>query len=129
MNPKYLESMPEDELEAYAAALGFSARAAKGRKAKAALIERRRERGVDVECLGVALRIPVKAAHDRRFQSLISKDGRTGDDVEEAFRLLLGEEQFALLHEAATDEDGTVDDDALAFAYNRVLGSEELKNY
>ena len=129
MNPRYLANMSEDELEAYANELGFTTRAAAGREAKAALIERRRERGVDVDAIGVSLHLTVKAAHDRRFQELISKRDRDGRDVEDAFRLLLGDEQFGELQQAATDEDGTVDEDALAYAYNRILSCEELKNF
>lgn len=128
MNPEYLKRMGADELDAYAEALGFSARAAKTADAKRALIERRRERGVDVTALGVELHIPMKAAHDLRVTRLIESPTRTDADVEEAFRILLGSEQMDELAAAATDEDGTIDAVALAMAYNSVLTSEELKN-
>lgn len=128
MNPEYLKRMGADELDAYADALGFSARAAKTADAKRALIERRRSRGVDVAALGMTLHVSAKAAHDLRVLRLIEKPDRTESDVEEAFRILLGDEQMAALEAAATDEDGTIDEVALAMAYNRVLTSEELKN-
>ena len=43
--------------------------------------------------------------------------------------LLLGEEQKAELYAACTDEDGTVDVDALALAYVKIFTSDELKNF
>ena len=73
--------------------------------------------------------MPVRAAHDLRFTQLINKPDRTDDETEAAMAMLLGEEQMGALREAATEDDGTVDQDALAFAYMRVLSSDELKNF
>lgn len=84
---------------------------------------------MDVSVLGVDLRVPVRAAHDLRFTQLVSKPDRTDDDIETAMTMLLGEEQMGALREAATEDDGTVDQDALAFAYARILSSDELKNF
>ena len=84
---------------------------------------------MDVSALGVDLRVPVRAAHDLRFTQLINKPDRTDDETEAAMTMLLGEEQMGALREAATEDDGTVDQDALAFAYMRVLSSDELKNF
>ena len=122
MRTEALNAMTDEELEQYARTLGFTTKAAKSHDAKVRLIAKRRERGVD-------LRLPVRAAHDLRFTQLISKPDRTDDDIEAAMAMLLGEEQMGALREAATEDDGTVDQDALAFAYARILSSDELKNF
>lgn len=129
MRTEALNAMTDEELEQYARTLGFTTKAAKSHDAKVRLIAKRRERGVDVSALGVDLRVPVRAAHDLRFTQLINKPDRTDDETEAAMAMLLGEEQMGALREAATEEDGTVDQDALAFAYMRVLSSDELKNF
>lgn len=129
MRTEALNAMTDEELEQYARTLGFTTKAAKSHDAKVRLIAKRRERGVDVSALGVDLRLPVRAAHDLRFTRLISKPDRTDDDIEAAMAMLLGEEQMGALREATTEDDGTVDQDALAFAYARIISSDELKNF
>ena len=128
LNPKYLKLMGEEELDRYANAIGISTAAAKTAAQKVALIEKERTRSVTVEALGVVLELPAKRVRDQRFSDLMNKDGRTDDDLKEAFALLLGESQYAQLVEAATDEDGTVDAIALGFALNSILTSDALKN-
>lgn len=128
VNPKYLKLMGEEELDRYANAIGISTAAAKTAAQKVALIEKERTRSVTVEALGVVLELPAKRVRDQRFSDLMNKDGRTDDDLKEAFALLLGESQYAQLVEAATDEDGTVDAIALGFALNSILTSDALKN-
>lgn len=128
VNPKYLKLMGEEELDRYANAIGISTAAAKTAAQKVTLIEKARERSVTVEALGVVLELPAKRVRDQRFSDLMNKDGRTDDDLKEAFALLLGESQYAQLVEAATDEDGTVDAIALGFALNSILTSDALKN-
>ena len=115
MRTEALNAMTDEELEQYARTLGFTTKAAKSHDAKVRLIAKRRERGVDVSVLGVT--------------QLVSKPDRTDDDIETAMTMLLGEEQMGALREAATEDDGTVDQDALAFAYARILSSDELKNF
>ena len=129
MRTEALNAMTDEELEQYARTLGFTTKAAKSHDAKVRLLAKRRERGVDVSALGVDLRVPVRAAHDLRFTQLINKPDRTDDETEAAMTMLLGEEQMGALREAATEDDGTVDQDALAFAYMRVLSSDELKHF
>ena len=129
MRTEALNAMTDEELEQYARTLGFTTKAAKSHDAKVRLIAKRRERGVDVSALGVDLRVPVRAAHDLRFTQLINKPDRTDDETEAAMTMQLGEEQMGALREAATEDDGTVDQDALAFAYMRVLSSDELKHF
>ena len=129
MRTEALYAMTDEELEQYARTLGFTTKAAKSHDAKVRLIAKRRERGVDVSVLGVDLRLPVRTAHDLRFTQLINTPDRTDDDLEAAMAMLLGEEQMGALREAATEDDGTVDQDALAFAYARILSSDELKNF
>ena len=79
--------------------------------------------------LGIAMSIPAKRAHDRRFIDAMNKEDRTTEELDGAFRSLLGDEQYASLMEAVTEDDGTQDDDALGYAYNKLLYSAELKNF
>lgn len=42
---------------------------------------------------------------------------------------MLGDEQMTELERACTDEDGTVDIDAMALAVAKIITSQELKNF
>ena len=128
MNKDYLAMMDEGELEAYAKVLGFTTAAAQTAADKAKLIEQKRGRCAELTVLGIAMSIPVKRAHDRRFIDAMNKEDRTTEELDGAFRFLLGDEQYASLMEAVTEDDGTQDDDALGYAYNKLLYSAELKN-
>ena len=85
--------------------------------------------GAVLTVLGIAMSIPVKRAHDRRFIDAMNKEDRTTEELDGAFCFLLGDEQYASLMEAVTEDDGTQDDDALGYAYNKLLYSAELKNF
>ena len=129
MNKDYLAMMDEGELEAYAKVLGFTTAAAQTAADKAKLIEKKRARCAELTVLGIAMSIPVKRAHDRRFIDVMNKEDRTTEELDGAFRFLLGDEQYASLMDAVTEDDGTKDDDALGYAYNKLLYSAELKNF
>lgn len=128
MNREALERMGADELDAYAKALGVSLRGAKDPAQKRRAIETRRERRASMTVLGVDVEIPIKRAHDKRVSDLLSGT-RTDDDMERAFRLLVGDEQFAAIEAACTEDDGLVDVEAFAYAVAAVLGNADLKNF
>lgn len=117
------------ELDEYASALGVDTTKLRGQKAKLRLIEERRERVATIPVLGLDLRVPVKRLHDKRLTDRIRKPRHTDEETEEIMRDLLGQEQFDSVVERCTDEDGTVDVDAMALAYVKVLTSGELKNF
>lgn len=127
MRAENMALMDADELDDYARILGFSAKAARTPEEKAALIERKRGRTAVVEALGIEFEIQVKRARDKRVADAVA----AGDDEScvLALSILLGDEQYAELLDACTDEDGTVDVDALGLAYARIVTSEELKNF
>lgn len=129
MNIENMRKMGSEELEAYAKSLGFTLAAADGVEAKVSLIEKRRSRSVSLSVLGVPLEVEVRRAHDSRFFDVINDPARTRADLMGAFKRLLGDGQWAELVAACTDSDGTVDEDALAFAMDRLLSCEELKNF
>ena len=129
MNPEYLNRMSEAELDEYAKALGFTAKAAPDKSAKIDMITRRREKVVTVSALGIDFDIPVKRAHDKRVADLLTKPTRSDEEAEKAMQLLLGEEQFTELANACIEDDGTVDVEAMGYAYVRILTSDELKNF
>ncbi len=128
MNREAMERMSAGELDAYARVLGIDLRGAKGSQRKIEVITRRRERCAEIRVLGLDLEVPVRRAHDRRVNELLS-GGRTDADMVEALGLLLGEEQFEALEAACTEEDGVFDVEAFAFAAATVLGSPDLKNF
>lgn len=124
-----MQNMTAEELEGYAQAMGFTLKACSDKADKIALIQRRRERTVTVEALGLELSVSVKRYRSSKFGDLINKPGRTGTDLVEAFRGLLGDSQLDALMRACADEDGEVDEDALAYVFSTILRNEELKNY
>lgn len=129
MNAKYLDMMSTEELEDYAQILGFTTKAAKTKAAKVQLIETKRSESAEVEIFGAKFVIPKKRFHDKTISDLLVKPTRTDNDVVEAIRMLLGDEQYELIYEAVRDEDGTVDIDALIFVYLRLFSNEALKNF
>lgn len=129
MNPKYLEKMSASELNEYAKAIGIKKLVGKTRAEKIEYLEKRRHRSATIKVLGVTLNIPIKALHDRRVYEVLDSPTSTDNDCVETLKLVIGEEQFQELLAACTDEDGTVDSDALAYAYAVILHSPELKKY
>lgn len=109
--------------------LGFDVSGKKTVAQKVAAIEERREREAEIDALGLTLAIPVKRMHDKRATDLMGKRPMTDEDATELLALLLGETQMSALAERATDEDGTVDVDAMGLAMTRILASGELKNF
>lgn len=129
MNREQMLRMSPAELDAYARAMGFSVRGAKTAEQKAALIEERRGRTAELTVLGVPVSVPIKRMHDKRVTDLLSKEDRTDADTERMVRLVVGDEAWDALVAAATEEDGTVDNDALGYAIASIITSRDLKNY
>jgi len=129
MKPEILNKMSDAEINEYAASLGIELAPASNREDKVLLIESRRERSVTVTLLGIPFKVPIKAAYDQRIETLLTKRDRTDEDTFEAMRLMLGEAQTAVLVDACTDIDGTIDAAALGVAFVRLITSEELKNF
>lgn len=127
MNRENLERMGSEELERYANTMGFSVLSAKTDEQKRALIQSRRERTAEIDVMGLHLVIPMKRVADQRVVDAYEK--HTDESVADALRLLLGEEQFAELVSACTEEDGLVDSTALAYATVEILNSDALKNF
>lgn len=128
MNPEYLKKMSAEELEAYAKSMGFTTAAAPDIEDKVRIIEGKRNRAAHLTVLGVDLEIPIKRANDKRVNDVLTRGG-TRDELERAFRLLLGDAQYDELMAACVDEDGTVDEPAISYAYGALIESDELKNF
>lgn len=129
MNKEFLARMSASELDEYGKVLGIEMAPAKTIEEKIDLIERRRERHVSICALGLDLSIPIKRAHDKRVIDLMEKQDRTDDETYEVMQLFLGEAQFGQLLNACTDEDGTIDINALGLVFVKIITSEELKNF
>lgn len=129
MNSEQMRRMSAAELDAYAKTMGFSVRGAKTAEQKAALIEERRGRSVELTLLGVPVSVPVKRLRDKRVTDLLARADRTDEDTERMARLVVGDEAWDSLVAAATEDDGTVDNDALGYAVASILTSRELKNF
>ena len=129
MNSEQMRRMSAAELDAYAKTMGFSVRGAKTAEQKAALIEERRGRSVELTLLGVPVSVPVKRLRDKRVTDLLARADRTDEDTERMARLVVGDEAWDSLVAATTEDDGTVDNDALGYAVASILTSRELKNF
>lgn len=129
MRREILYSMGEDELDEYASTLGIDTRKAKGAKAKADLIEGKRERVAEVEAMGITVSIPIKRMHDKRITDKLNGKRLTDAQFDKLMMDLLGKEQYAAICEHVTDDDGTVDVDALGYILSKVVHSDELKNF
>lgn len=128
MNREYLLKMDAAGLDGYAKMLGISTRGAKTAEAKVRLIEERRGRTAEVNVLGVDVKIQVKRYHDRDFVERYNA-AETDEDYGALVLDLLGEEQWAEVERAATDEDGRVDQEALNWALVQLVTDRKLKNF
>lgn len=130
MKHEYLMEMSESELKDYARACKIDISGAKGHAAKVKLIEEARERTSEINVIGMTIVIPVKNLHDKRVSDALSKvDLADNASVEEAMRMIVGDEQFESIVERCTEDDGYVDLDALGTVFGTVLTSSQLKNF
>ena len=129
MNKDFMARMSAAELDEYGEVAGIATSPAKSAEEKARLIGSRRERAASIRVFGLDVEVPVKRARDKRVCDLLAKPNRTDAETEEAMRLMLGDEQMTELERACTDEDGTVDIDAMALAVAKIITSQELKNF
>ena len=129
MNRECMERMSASELDEYAKSCGIEVSHARDKKDKLRIISERRERVASVRALGIDFEIPVKRVHDKRLTDLLGKQDMTDEDMTEAMGMMLGREQFDELVAACTDDDGTVDVNAMGVAYVRIVTSSELKNF
>lgn len=128
MKKEYLLKMSDADLDGYMKFLGINSKSAKSQEAKIELIERRRAKVETIEVLGIPIEVSVKKLHDRRILDAYNA-AKTDADMEGVVRQIIGDEQMEVLAEAATDEDGTVDVDALGYAVATIITNKKLKNY
>lgn len=129
MNTDYMRKMSADELEAYAKQMGFTVAAGKTIEDKIAIIEAKRSREVDLTLLGVPVSVPIKRMYDKRVTDLLAKKNRTDDETMAMFRLIVGDEACDEVVAAATEDDGTVDNNALGYAIATLVTDKDLKNF
>ncbi len=123
-----MDALDDGELAAYASALGVRGAKRKGRDTLVADLSERRERVATVRVFGRSFAVPMRRVRDKRVSDLLATSPMTDEALMGAAELLLGEAQVEELVGLCTEDDGTVDSDALAVALNRVFTSEELKN-
>lgn len=129
MNSEYMERMSALELDEYAKSCGINIARFKDKHAKINAINERRERTATVRALGIDFEIPIKRVHDKRLSDLLNNPNASDEDMTRAMILLLGQEQFDELVSACTEDDGTVDVNAMGVAYVRIISSDNLKNF
>lgn len=129
MKRETLERMDERELDEYGKLLGVELAPCETLEEKLEMIERKRERAATVSALGIKFKIPMKRVHDKRISDIISSKNPSDEDMYTALELMLGGSQTKKLIDACTDDDGTVDSDALGLAFVKILTSDELKNF
>ncbi len=128
MKKEYLLKMSDEELAGYMKMLGISSKATKTREAKIELIERRRAKTETIDVLGIPIEVSVKKLRDRRVLDAYQA-ATTDAQMEAVARQIIGDEQMDALAVAATDEDGTVDVDALGYAIATILTNKKVKNF
>lgn len=128
MKAEYLSEMSVQELDDYAVVLGIDVTAAKTKAAKIKLISESRERVAEVSVLGTTFAIHIKRLHDKRITDKVNTC-KTDADYEKVAKMVLGDKQYARLVERVTDEDGTIDTDALGLAISTIFRSDKLKNF
>lgn len=129
MRKETLLSLTGGEIDAYAEVLGIDTTKLKAKAAKVEKIEKARQRAVDIDVLGMTLTVPIKKMHDKRITDRMNS-GRLDDRQLDALMAdLLGEEQLAKVYEHCTDEDGTIDVEAVALVYTTLVKADELKNF
>lgn len=129
MNKDYMARMSAAELDEYAKVLGVATSPAKTAIDKVKLIERCRGRKASIRVLSLDLEISIKRAHDKRVADLMAKPDLSDAETEEVMRMLLGDEQMGEVVRACTEDDGTIDIDAMGLVFAKVLTSKELKNF
>lgn len=128
MNPAYLKRMSGKELDAYARQLGIDTTKKKSLAAKMQAIEDDRERTAEVDVLGIQLSVRKSKIRDKRVTDVFNGGAMTDADIEAAMRLLVGDEGWDEVIVACTDEDGSVDVDAMTYATMRIIDADAVKN-
>ncbi len=128
MNPKYLDKMSAKELDSYGKCVGVDVRNLKTKEQKAEAIRAERERTVQVVALGIPFEVKKSAVRDKRVTDVFEDPRTAPDDVAKVMDTVLGNEQYAELVNACTDEDGSVDVDAMTYATVAIINSAQVKN-
>lgn len=128
MRKEILEQMSDAELVDYARTLGIKAGDVHKAKDKVSLIFNRWEREEEITVYGETFKVKAKTLKDKKFVDLVAAPNATDEQMAEALLILLGEEQVKKLYELCTDEDGTVDINAVGIAFAQIVSSPQLKN-
>ena len=129
MRKETLLSLTGDEIDEYAAVLGIDTTKLKAKAAKVERIEKARERVADIDVLGMTVAVPIKKLHDKRITDRMTSGAMSDRQLDGLMKDLLGEEQLQRVYEHCTDEDGTVDVEAIALVYTTIVKSDSLKNF
>lgn len=127
MRKESLEGMTLKDIDSYGKSIGMDVTGKKSKKAKIDELMKFRGRKVTVSLLGHDFEILMKRLADKRLADLQGKEW-TDQHIYDALKLILGDEQYEKLMSIATDEDGTVDSQALGFAFGQILRSTAVKN-
>lgn len=129
MKREFLLNTSAEQLDTYARVLGFDVSGLPTIEEKVDAICERRERTAEVNALGMTFTIPIKRLHDKRVTDRLDGDGMDAGDFYQLMRDIVGDDQFEALVAHCTDEDGTVDNDAIAYTLGIIERSDALKNF
>lgn len=130
MKSEILDQLTAKELEQYAKHMGLQVIPGKSLKEKRNAIKRKRDKVKTITVLGMEISVAVKRFHDGKVTSFFeSTEGKTDSDYIEMLRYIIGDEQMDSLVDACTDDDGSFDNDAMAYVMATIIYSEELKNF
>lgn len=129
MKRETLLKLDESQLAAYASILGVDVSSIKTAKAKVNAIEKARERVASIDVFGTTIEIPIKRLHDLNITKKLDGGNKSDAEVLNVMREILGDDQMQVVYDLCTDDDGTIDAEAVSLALFTIANSDELKNF
>jgi hypothetical protein len=126
MRKEIMAEMSAEQMGDYARLIGVNA---SGGKSLIEEIEEARAHVAVIDLLGAEFTVPIKRMHDKRITDVLAKRSLSDRQAEQLMQDILGKAQYKSLLERCTDDDGTIDTDALGVALNALITSEQLKNF
>lgn len=129
MKRETLLKLSNKEIDAYAQTIGVDVSGCKTKALKADAIEKARARVADIQVMGITLHIPVKRLHNLNITTRLNGQITSDAELMDITKQIIGDEQMDKLYAACTDDDGTIDSEAVSLAIATIITSEELKNF
>lgn len=128
MKREILSTLNKKELDQYAATLGLDTSDMGTVAEKVDAIDEARGHVAKIRAMGMTLTIPIKRIHDLRITTRLS-GSKSDDELMDIAKDILGDEQMQAVYDHCTDDDGTVDAEAVSVILANIVTSDKLKNF